>query len=45
MNKQDVYKKTMEFCIANDVHGLLRDGENKFLYFIKRMYYKLKGLL
>lgn len=45
MNKQDVYKRTMEFCIAEDKYGLLRDGENKILYFIKRMYYKLKGLL
>ena len=45
MKKQDVYKRTMEFCIATDKYGLLRDNENKIMYFIKRMYYKLKGLL
>ena len=43
--KTDIYKKNMQSIIASDKYNLLRDKESKLQYFIKRMYYKLKGLL
>ena len=39
------HKKEMEKIIASDSYNLLRDNENRFKYYIKRMYYKLKGVL
>ena len=39
------HKKELEKIIASDNYNLLRDNDSKLKYFIKRMYYKLKGLL
>ncbi len=34
-------EKQLQQFIATDQYGLLRDGENKVIYWLKRIYYKL----
>ena len=41
MNK----RMELKHIIANDKYNLLRDGENKILYFFKKLYYRLQYYL
>lgn len=38
-------RKQIRWFIATDNQGLLRDKEGKIEYFLKRMIYKLMGLI
>ena len=38
-------KKQLKYFIATDSHNLLRYGENKIAYFLKKLLYKIELLI
>ena len=45
MIKDKKHLMSLKYMISTDKFNLLRDGENKILYFFKKLYYKLQFYL